>query len=116
MNVFKLRDRLVGDYSSYISSFIQIQDERIQKYVDEQLEQGLLWPDPLIQLNPSFKPGVWIDDLVAEGILHERCRNVFRVKPDPNSDGKPLRLHTHQEEAIRIACRGHNSQEGTQLS
>jgi len=106
MNVFKLRDRLVGDYSSYISSFIQIQDERIQKYVDEQLEQGLLWPDPLIQLNPSFKPGVWIDDLVA----------VFRVKPDPNSDGKPLRLHTHQEEAIRIACRGHNSQEGTQLS
>ena len=42
MDVFELRNRLVGDYASYISSFIQICDEQIRTYVDEQLEHGLL--------------------------------------------------------------------------
>jgi len=66
LNVFNLRDQLIGDYSSYISSFTRIKDERINQYVEEQLQGGLLWPDPLIQLNPSFEPGAWIDDLVDE--------------------------------------------------
>ena len=57
MDVFDLRRRLVEDYSSYIRSFIRIRDERIQAYVQESLENGLLWPDPLIQLNPSSEPG-----------------------------------------------------------
>ena len=31
MDVFGLRDRLIDDYSSYIRSFIQIRDDRIQE-------------------------------------------------------------------------------------
>jgi ATP-dependent helicase YprA (DUF1998 family) len=108
MNVFKLRNRLVSDYASYISSFIQIRDERIRHYVDHQISQGLLWPDPLIQLNPSFEPGKLIDELVEEGVLHTECKKIFRIKPDPKSNGNPLRLHRHQEEAIRIARGGNN--------
>ena len=108
MDVFELRDRLVGDYASYISSFIQISDEDIRKYVDEQLEHGLLWPDPLIQLNPSFEPGSWIDELVAEDVLNPECKHNFRIKPKPKGEGKPLRLHKHQEEAVRIAGKGDN--------
>ena len=87
MNVFKLRNRLISDYSSYLTSFIEIQDERIQHYVDQQISQGLLWPDPLIQLNPSFEPGKTIDDLVEEGVLHKECKKVFRIKPDPKDVG-----------------------------
>ena len=64
MDVFQLRNRLVEDYSSYIRSFIQIRDERIHGLVDQEISGGLLWPDPLIQLNPSFRPGKWIDELV----------------------------------------------------
>jgi hypothetical protein len=49
MDVFQFRDRLIGDYASYISSFIQIRDERIRQHVDHSLNDGLLWPEPLIQ-------------------------------------------------------------------
>ena len=66
MDIFGLRNRLVQDYSNYIQSFILIQDARVRKYVDENIEKGLLWPDPLIQLNPSFETGEWIDELVQQ--------------------------------------------------
>ena len=33
MDVFALREQLIGDYASYIQSFITIQDQRIADYV-----------------------------------------------------------------------------------
>jgi hypothetical protein len=62
MNVFELRERLVGDYADYTRSFIAVRDERIRELVESELESGLLWPDPIIQLNPAFEPGEWIDE------------------------------------------------------
>jgi ATP-dependent helicase YprA (DUF1998 family) len=107
MDVFKLRDRLIQDYGDYVRSFIQICDERIRDHVDRTLSGGLLWPDPLIQLNPSFEPGETIDQLVDEGTLHSECRRIFQVGKDAaGSAGKPLRLHTHQAEAVRTARTG----------
>jgi ATP-dependent helicase YprA (DUF1998 family) len=108
MNVFKLRSTLIKDYSSYISSFIRIRDQRIKEYVDDSIERGLLWPDPLIQLNPTFEPGSFIDDLCNEGILLSECKRIFRRKQTNDDYGQPLRLHKHQEDAIRIARGGHN--------
>jgi len=108
MNVFELRDNLVRDYKSYINSFIAIRDERIKGVVTERLEAGELWPDPLLQLNPSFARGATIDDLVAEGILHEQCRGIFRIGKVDGSAGRTLHLHLHQEQAIRTAAGGHN--------
>lgn len=106
MNVFELRDSLIADYSSYIESFIRIRDERIRREVESELEGGLLWPDPLIQLNPAFEPGAEIEQLVDEGVLHPECRKVFRIKKTETDDGRPLRLHRHQEEALRTAKTG----------
>ena len=57
MNIFDFRHRLIDDYAGYTRSFIQIRDPQIGEYVGSQLEAGVLWPDPLIQLNPSFEPG-----------------------------------------------------------
>jgi hypothetical protein len=34
LNVFKVRDKLVGNYYCYVSSFIRIRDERIREYVE----------------------------------------------------------------------------------
>lgn len=108
MDVFDLREKLITDYGSYVRSFIRIKDDRIRGLVDEELDAGLLWPEPLIQLNPSFAPGSYIDDLVAEDILHPECSNIFRLKQENRraSEGRPLRLHKHQEEAIRTAQQG----------
>ncbi|HEY9076218.1 MAG TPA: DEAD/DEAH box helicase [Anaerolineaceae bacterium] len=108
MQVFDLRNALIHDYSTYISSFIRIRDPRIQQYVNQCIDEGLLWPDPLIQLNPSFQPGKWIDELVDEGLLHQECKRVFRRKNEPQDDGTPFRLHKHQEDAIRTARQGKN--------
>jgi ATP-dependent helicase YprA (DUF1998 family)/very-short-patch-repair endonuclease len=108
MNVFDLRNSLIEDYSSYISSFIQIKDPRIKTYVDQSIQGGLLWPDPLIQLNPSFEPGKYIDELCEEGLLNKECKKIFARKSSPKSPALPLRLHKHQEDAIRTAREGHN--------
>lgn len=108
MDVFNLREKLIGDYSSYIKSFITIGDEGISQKVEDELSEGLLWPDPLIQLNPSFSPGKNVDALVEEGELHKECSKIFRRKSDPADFGSPLNLYKHQEDAIRIANKGHN--------
>jgi ATP-dependent helicase YprA (DUF1998 family)/very-short-patch-repair endonuclease len=108
MDVFALRDHLIQDYHGYISSFIQIRDPYLRRFVNQSLGEGLLWPDPLIQLNPAFEPGHYIDELADEGLLDKACKSIFRRKNEANPSGSPLRLHKHQEEAIRVARTGHN--------
>jgi ATP-dependent helicase YprA (DUF1998 family)/very-short-patch-repair endonuclease len=104
MNVFDLRDRLVGDYASYTRSFIKIADSRISDAVESALAGGEFWPDPMLQLNPNFLPAGTIDELVADHTLHPECSKIFKVdKSDADQTGKPLLLHTHQREAIRKA-------------
>ncbi|MCL4502400.1 MAG: DEAD/DEAH box helicase [Deltaproteobacteria bacterium] len=107
MNVFDLRDRLVGDYSNYTRSFIKIADPRISEMVDRNLNAGAFWPDPLLQINPTFLPGGTIDDLVADGTLHPECAKIFRIdKSDTDQTGRQFLLHTHQREAILKAKEG----------
>lgn len=104
MDVFDLRKRLVDDYASYTRSFIKIADPRVQGRVDRALEDGALWPEPLLQLNPTFRPGGTIDDLVKAGVLHPECARIFRIdKMDTDHTGTQLLLHEHQSEAIRKA-------------
>ena len=66
---------------------------------------GRFWPAPLIQLNPNFVPGGYIDDLVSDGTLDEQCAKIFRIKNTSDTFGKRLRLHKHQADAIEIARR-----------
>lgn len=109
MNVFQLRGRLIDEYSDYVRSFVPIRDERNREHVDTAPEAGLLWPPSRIQLNPTFASGGSVDDLVAEGLLHPRCAEIFRAGKSPDDPaGRPLRLHRHQVEAIRAARAGAN--------
>ncbi len=103
MDVFVLRNQLIGDYSSYIQSFINIRDKRIRQFVDQELSAGAFWPDPLIQLNPNFEPGQWIDDLASQNILHPTTQQIFRLDKPTNLAGKPMRLHKHQSDAVKAA-------------
>jgi ATP-dependent helicase YprA (DUF1998 family)/very-short-patch-repair endonuclease len=103
MHVFDLRDKLIEDYSRFVRSFINIRDERIANYVSRELQNGALWPEPLVQLNPAFEPGETVDELVASGIIHSECGKIFRIKETPSEQGRPLRLHRHQADAVKIA-------------
>jgi len=110
MNVFELRDRLVTDYSSYTRSFINIADPRISGIVDTNLTAGAFWPEPLLQLNPTFQTGGTIDDLVADGTLDPECATIFRVdKSEKDFTGKQLVLHRHQREAILKSKEGNGT-------
>lgn len=106
MDVFALRDEVIDDYARYVKSFVRIKDRRISEFVEDQLASGVLWPDPLIQLNPAYAPGGSIDDLVREGLLHPECSRIFRRNKDENSAGDPLRLYQHQRQAIEAARTG----------
>lgn len=103
MDVFGLRNRVIGDYASYIRSFFTIRDERIKEKVDAALAEGHLWPDPLLQLSPAFEPGETIEELITNGELHPEARKIFAIKREDGSVRSTLRLHRHQVEGIRAA-------------
>jgi len=107
MDAFLLREEIVNQYKSYVQSFINIRDKRIEHEVDMTVERGLLWPDPLIQINPKFQTGESITDFIEQGILEPECRKIFAMKKE-NHLPRPLTLYRHQSEAIKIAHRGEN--------
>ena len=107
MDVFDLRGNLVTDYRDYVRSFIKIRDPRIEGFVDGILDGEGFWPEPLLQLNPTFKSGGTIDDLVEQGILHPECSRIFRIdKSETDARGRQLLLHQHQRDAILKAKEG----------
>ncbi|MBF2019872.1 MAG: DEAD/DEAH box helicase [Hydrococcus sp. C42_A2020_068] len=93
LDIFNLRDKVISDYRRYLESFLKIRDRKVREFVASELDQGQLWKDPLIQINPAYKRSADIDTLVSEGILHPDCRSYF-----PN-----FNFYHHQESAFRCA-------------
>ena len=106
MDVFAFREELIAEYGRFSRSFTKIRSKDIFQKVDEAYAKDRFWPPPLIQLNPNFEPGGWVDDLVAEGTLHAECSKIFRLKNANDTLGEHMLLHRHQTDAITIAKRG----------
>ena len=102
MDAFKLRNKVVADYSRYIKSFLKIRDQKIAKFVDTELANQVLWPEPLLQLSPAYKPAQTVKQLAEAGILHPTCPEIFKT-----GNGSLL-LHQHQRTAIDVAAQGRN--------
>ncbi len=49
---------------------LKIADPQIREVVENELDKGKLWPEPLLQFNPSFAMSDSLDDLVRVGTLH----------------------------------------------
>ncbi|MGH9391631.1 MAG: hypothetical protein ACRD1Z_18685, partial [Vicinamibacteria bacterium] len=96
-DVFRLRERVVQEYSDYVESFIHIRDKRIEDYVRRELDKGELWPDAVLQLNPAYEPGPTLRELAAQGKIVSDAARFF---------GEGLRLYRHQEEALGAAASG----------
>jgi hypothetical protein len=78
MDVFALQQKIVSDYRHYIESFVRINDERIDHFVQEQFEQGALWPDAILQLNPAYEFGPTLGELAARDIILKATADFFR--------------------------------------
>jgi len=107
LDAFRVRDELIRDYQAFTGGFLQVRNERIEAVVKEGIDGGLLWPEPWLSLNPTFQPGGTVTDLIAGGLLHEDCEQIFRVKQGALDTGsKTLTLHQHQVDAIHAATSG----------
>ena len=99
MDIFRLRKQVVGEYRDYLSSSIRIHDPDIAAFVGEELERGLAWPDPVLQLNPAFEPD-------PGGDLAERARAGAILPETARFFGGAMRLHRHQSDALALAQDG----------
>lgn len=99
LDIFNFRNEVIEDYRRYIESFLKIRDRKVKAFVDQELEKGQLWTDPLLQLNPSYKKGATVTELVQRGILHPNCEQYF------SRNGKPFQFHYHQQQAFETAHR-----------
>ena len=100
MDVFSLRDSIVSEYRKFATSFTTIHAEDIRAQVEAIYSEGRFWPDPLLQINPSYKRGLNLETLIADGALDPRTADIFRA------DGAPLSLYKHQEQAVVLASQG----------
>jgi len=106
MDVFQFREHIVSEYEQFTRSFTRIRADDIRDYVDEQYASQKYWPEPLIQINPNFKSGGTVEELVAAGQLSAQCADIFRLSKSLSSAGVSLPLHKHQAEAISLAAAG----------
>ena len=108
MNIFDFRDALTTDYAEYVRSFIRVGTEDIRAKVEEAIDGQALWPEPIVQLNPAYEPGGYVQQLVDRGLLHSAAARVFQRGKDrtPTELGQDLRLYRHQVTAIEVAGTG----------
>ncbi|MBI5500477.1 MAG: DEAD/DEAH box helicase [Deltaproteobacteria bacterium] len=106
LDVFSLRDAVIGEYRKFATSFTTIHAEDIRRQVAEIYAENRYWPDPLIQINPNYKRTTTVEMLAADGVLDPRCAEIFRTAATPEAPrGQTLALYTHQQEAIALAAR-----------
>jgi len=96
IDIFSIHQKIMDDYKHFVSSFINVKDEKIREVVESEINQGKFWPEPLIQFNPSFEIGETAEALCRKGILHADLAHIFK-----NYD-----LFRHQVEAITKGSEG----------
>jgi len=100
--IFDLHRLVLDDYRDFVHSFIQIADDRAREFIEQALlEEERLWPEPLLQLSPSYKRAASVDELAKRGLIHPETARIFRTE-----DNRPFQLYQHQVEAIEKAARG----------
>ena len=76
MNVFQTHAAIVEDYATYIRSFLKIADPQIRSVVEQALDKGTLWPEALLQFNPSFEMFGSVAEVCDKGLIHADLKHV----------------------------------------
>jgi hypothetical protein len=96
-DIFELDHRVAGEYRDYVTSFVQVREPRLRRFVEDELARGRLWPEPILELNPAFERTKSLGELARDGVIRPETARFF---------GEGLVLMRHQEEAIRLATSG----------
>ena len=95
-NPFQTFEACKQAYQSFIDSYHKFTNPEIEDWINKSREQGhLLWQEPYLQINRTFKHGREIEKLILSGTLHPRCAQIFSDEKDV-----PVILYQHQSESI----------------
>ena len=95
-----------SDYKSFVQGFLNIRDPVVLRKVEQEVSNGLMWPEPWLALNPAFRAAARSATSLTGGCctrgastssVHGRRRIRWAVRS---------RFHRHQRDAIEIAARG----------
>ena len=99
MSIFNLHSDVIGDYQDFVRSFFTVADDRAREFIERELvQEARLWPEPLLQVSPSYARAASVDELVSRSWLLPQTANVFREE-----NGSPFVLYQHQLEAFERA-------------
>jgi ATP-dependent helicase YprA (DUF1998 family) len=105
MNPLDLTSDLKKTYLRYLRTSFSLRDPELMKSFAEKLECFTFFRGPFLEATPPFETGIFLKELVSEGLLDER----FSVLLDT---AMPImarnRLYRHQEKAIRKILSGRN--------
>ena len=48
IDIFNIHKKIMDDYKHFVSSFINIKDEKIKEIVETEINQGKFWPELLM--------------------------------------------------------------------
>lgn len=104
MNVFDLDADLIERYQQFARSFTTIRAPDLRGQINDIYNKGQFWPEPLIGINPQFKQGRSLADLVGDGLVDPAVQQVFALGERRST----ISLHCHQEEALMKALQHRN--------
>jgi len=100
MDPFRLREYPVDSYQDFASECCKIKTPDLLAHVDHAYRAQRYTPPPYVQINPIFRPGHTVEELVRSEELHPACADIFRVGKHNGARGVSPRLHKHLEEAL----------------
>lgn len=101
MDVFSLNQKSIERYENFSRSFANIRSKDLQAAIDKAYNERRYVREPLISLNPRFRPGASVDERAFDGTILPETAKVFRRK-----DGNPIDLYVHQDLALGMAQSG----------
>jgi hypothetical protein len=105
VDAFGVLSEVLDDYKSFVQGFLNIRAPAVLEKVEREVDNGLLWPEPWLALNPAFEPGGSVGDLVDRGLLHAANRGIFRSRTIDDPTGREIVFHRHQVDAIELGSR-----------
>ncbi|MBN1233298.1 MAG: DEAD/DEAH box helicase [Candidatus Coatesbacteria bacterium] len=91
IDIFNIYESIRNDYKSYIKTPVNLKNEKIKDFLDEEFEKRVCFPEPYIKFNPAFKTGSTIEELCRKESLDKELSNIFKIP----------RLFQHQIEGIK---------------
>lgn len=106
MTIFDLDRQVLREYERFARSFTTIQADDLRSKISDAYASGRFWPEPMVQINPRFKGGGRVGDLVASGDLASGLERIFRSSDSSGTQEPSFQLHKHQLDAITLSNHG----------